>query len=35
MGQLCHPTMGITDVEHIENFDNGIIEYRYLQNRKV
>ena len=25
MGQLCHPTMGITDVEHIENFDNGII----------
>lgn len=25
MGQLCHPTMGITDVEHIENFDTGII----------
>ena len=25
VGQLCHPTMGITDVEHIENYDNGII----------
>lgn len=25
MGQLCHPTMGITDVEHIEDFDHGII----------
>ena len=21
VGQLCHPTMGITDVEHIENYD--------------
>ena len=25
MGQLCHPTMGITDVEHIEDFDHGVI----------
>lgn len=25
MGQLSHPTMGIVDVEHSENFDNGTI----------
>lgn len=25
MGQLCHPTMAILDVEHTENFDNGVI----------
>ena len=25
MGQLSHPTMGIVDVEHTENFDNGTI----------
>lgn len=25
MGQLCHPTMAIIDVEHTENFDNGVI----------
>ncbi len=25
MGQLCHPTMAILDVEHTTNFDNGVI----------
>ena len=25
MGQLSHPTMGIVDVEHTKNFDNGTI----------
>ncbi|MDD6189952.1 MAG: ABC transporter substrate-binding protein [Clostridiales bacterium] len=25
MGQLCHPTMGIIDVEHTTDFDNGVI----------
>lgn len=25
MGQLCHPTMAIIDVENTKNFDNGVI----------